>query len=99
MSYTWSKSTGLIPRMLSQTQFNPFYRSQEGADPNNYVNADGRLQGDRPNMFRAMGVFNNLPWGLTSSVAVDFSDGPPRNRQIRAVTDDLGNDLGQGPQP
>ena len=40
-SYTWSKSEGLIPRMQSQTQFNPFYGSREGSDPNQYVNAEG----------------------------------------------------------
>jgi hypothetical protein len=88
-SYTWSKSTGLIPRMYSQTQFNPFYRSAEGSDPNNYVNAEGRLQGDRPNMFRMMGVFNNLPWELQASAAVDFSDGRHHTRQVRVTSDFL----------
>jgi hypothetical protein len=78
--------------MLSQTQFNPFYRSQEGSDPNNYVNAEGRLQGDRPNMFRLQAVFLNLPWGLQSSAAVDFSDGRHHTRQVRVTG------LGQGSQ-
>lgn len=89
-SYTWSKSEGLIPRMLGQTQFNPFYRSSEGRDPNNYVNAEGLLQGDRPNMFRIQGVFHNLPWELESSVAVDFSDGRHHTRQMRVTSDFLG---------
>ena len=75
--------------MLSQTQFNPFYRSSEGADPNNYVNAEGRLQGDRPNMFRVMGVFNNLPCDLQASAAVDFSDGRHHTRQARVTSDVL----------
>ena len=80
-SYTWSKSTGLIPRMLSQVQFNPFYSSLEGSDPNNYVNATGRLQGDRPNMFRVQGVFSNLPLGIQASASLDFSSG---NHHVRA---------------
>ena len=43
-SYTWSKSEGLIPRMLSQQQFNPFYGSTEGRDPNSLsINGEGRL--------------------------------------------------------
>jgi len=86
-NYTWSKSTGLIPRFISQTQFNPFYGNRDGSDPNQYYNADGRLQGDRPNMFRVQGVFFDLPGGLHASVAADFEDGRLLNRQIRVPTD------------
>lgn len=82
-SYTWSKSTGLIPRMLAQEQFAPFYGSREGSDPNNFFNAVGRLQGDRPNMFRAQVVFFKLPWDITASAAVDISSGRAHSRQIR----------------
>src|SRR4029453_14376874 len=63
-----------------------------------YVNAEGRLQGDRPNMFRLMGVFNNLPWDLQASAAVDFSDGRHFTRQVRVTEDDNGIALGQGSQ-
>jgi outer membrane receptor protein involved in Fe transport len=88
-SYTWSRSEGLIPRMLSQAQFNPFYGSREGADPNNFLNAEGRLQADRPHMFRLQGV-TRLPWDFQLSTNLDFSTGKAHNRQIR-----VGN-LGQG---
>jgi hypothetical protein len=81
-SYTWSRSTGLIPRPLSQEQNDPFYGSTEGSDPNNYINAEGRLQGDRPSMFRAQAVLFKLPWGLTASGAVDISSGRATTRQI-----------------
>lgn len=88
-SYTLSRSTGLIPRMLSQAQFNPFYSSREGADPNNFINAEGRLQADRPHMFRFQGV-SRLPWDVQISAALDLSSGRAHNRQIRVPG------LGQG---
>jgi hypothetical protein len=88
-SYTWSKSEGLIPRMLSQVQFNPFYGSREGSDPNNFVNGYQRLQGDRPHMFRLQTV-NRLPWDIMVSGSLEFSSGRAHNRQIRV------GGLGQG---
>lgn len=80
-SYTRSKSWGLSPRPLEQDQFNPFYGNTRGSDPNAWVNAEGRLQGDRPNMFRIQGFWNKLPLGLNASVNVDFSTGKPNTRQ------------------
>ena len=50
--------------------------STEGSDPNNYINAEGRLQGDRPNMFRAQAVFFKLPWDIVASRAVDIQQRP-----------------------
>lgn len=81
-SYTWSKSEGLLPRMLSQLQFAPFYGNREGSDINHYINAEGRLQGDRPHMFRAQTIFSRLPWDLQISAAFDFSSGRAHSRQI-----------------
>jgi outer membrane receptor protein involved in Fe transport len=85
-SYTYSESTGLIPRMLSDTQFNPFYGSREGADPNNYLNADQLLQGDRKHMFRVQGNFT-LPWGLELAGALNVQSGRPYSRQARVPLD------------
>lgn len=81
-SYTYSKSTGLIPRMLSSTQFNPFYGSREGTDPNNYINADQNLQGDRKHMFRLQGTFD-LPWELELTGVVNLQSGRAYARQAR----------------
>jgi hypothetical protein len=89
-SYTWSRSTGLLPRMISQSQFSPFYGSREGSDPNNFINAEGRLQGDRPHLFRVQGVFFDLPGGITASTALEFSSGRAHSRLARV------RDLGQG---
>ena len=87
-SYTWSRSTGLIPQMLFQGQGNPFPTSKEGRDPNNFINAEGRLQGDRPHMFRVLSYIQNLPGGLQASVNADFSSGKPYVRTIHPVDED-----------
>ncbi len=81
-SYTWSKSEGLIPRMQSEAQFNPFYGSSEGADPNNHFNAYGRLQGDRPHMFRTQSVFI-FPGDINFSASLNLEQGRAITRQRR----------------
>ena len=85
-SYTYSKSDGLIPRPWPQSQNNPFYGSKQGQDPNAYLNAYGRLQADRPHMFRIQGVFE-LPWEIMVSTSVNIESGKPFNRQIRGPSD------------
>lgn len=80
-SYTYSKSWGLIPRMLSQVQFNPFYGSTEGSNPNNYINAEQRLQADRPHMFRVQGSWA-LPANFNLGAMVNMQSGRAHNRQI-----------------
>ena len=84
-SYTYSKSTGLIPRPWSQSQQNPFYGSTTGQDPNAYLNLGSgqRLQGDRPHMFRLQGVLF-LPWDLLLAANVNIESGKPFSRQVRA---------------
>ncbi len=81
-SYTWSESEGLIPRMQSQDQFNPFYGSREGSDPNHFINADQLLQGDREHMFRVQGNVT-LPWDMEVTGVVNLQSGRPFNRQTR----------------
>ncbi|MEZ5331068.1 MAG: TonB-dependent receptor [Thermoanaerobaculia bacterium] len=81
-SYTWSKSEGLIPRPLAQTQFNPFYGSTEGADPNQWMNADQLLQGDREHMLRVQANVD-LPWTLDFTASLNWQTGRPYSRQAR----------------
>jgi outer membrane receptor protein involved in Fe transport len=85
-SYTYSESTGLIPAMLSQWQFNPLYGSRLGSDPNQFLNADGqRLQGDRPHMFRVQANFL-LPWEINLNTMINLQSGRPYSRQIEVPT-------------
>jgi outer membrane receptor protein involved in Fe transport len=83
-SYTLSESTGLIPDLLDDTQFNPPYGNQDGNDPNNFINgADQHLQGDRKNMLRVQANFE-LPWNLHASTSVNLQDGRPYSQQAIA---------------
>lgn len=82
-SYTWSESEGLIPRMLAQDQFNPFYGSREGSDPNHFINARQLLQADRRHMFRLQGTVE-LPWDMELTSVVNLQSGRPYSRQARA---------------
>ncbi len=76
--------------MLSQEQFNPLVRHRGmAADPNHFINAEGRLQGDRPHMFRVQGVVM-LPYEVQLSTSTEFSSGRAFNRQISV------GGLGQG---
>jgi outer membrane receptor protein involved in Fe transport len=83
-SYTYSDSTGLNPRALSQWQNNPLYGSKEGSHPNQWFNVDGAVQtGDRPHMFRVQANFE-LPWNMHANTNINLQSGRPYFRQLRA---------------
>jgi len=103
-SYTYSESTGLIPRFLEETQFNPFYGNRRGSDPNSYLNANGqRLQGDRPHMLRVQANFQ-LPYQMRLNTLLNVQSGRPYSRQSqvptfgrpRVVVEPAGGDLRHG---
>ena len=77
--------------MLSQVQFNPFYGSGEGHNPNNYINAEQRLQADRPHMFLVAANFA-LPANFELGTVINMQSGRAFNRQIRVP----GSLIGQG---
>lgn len=81
-SYTWSHSYGLIPGIVGQVQGAPTGNGSPGSDPNNWINATGDLQGDRPNMIRVQGFWNKLPWDMTLAASLDMSNGSTYTRQI-----------------
>lgn len=94
-SYTWSDSTGFIPRPLSQGQGNPFYTSSDGRDPNNWINADQALQNDREHVFQFQGSFE-LPWKLLGTATYSYLTGRPYNRQLRVGLPNSPSPLAQG---
>jgi Carboxypeptidase regulatory-like domain len=53
-----------------------------GQNPNDYVNADGLLIGDRPVVFKASGVYE-LGWGMTIAGNYGFQSGRPWGREVR----------------
>ncbi len=86
-SYTYSESTGLNPRALSQWQNNPLYGSKEGSNPNQWFNVDGAVQtGDRPHMLRVQANFE-LPWNLHANTNINLQSGRPIFLQVRAPHD------------
>jgi len=53
-----------------------------GQNPNDYVNSDGLLLGDRPVVFKASGVYE-IGWGTTIAGNYGFQSGRPWGREIR----------------
>jgi hypothetical protein len=92
-AYTWSRARGMFPTMLSQFANEPIFAGlfADGRDINNYVNARGRLQGDRPHTFRLQGVVN-LPADFLIATSFNFQTGRPFARQMRVFG--LGNPSG-----
>ena len=96
-SYTWSDSTGFIPRPLLQDQGSPFYTDNDGRDPNNWINADQALQNDREHVFQFQGNFE-LPWKLIGTGTYSFLTGKPYSRQLTVGLRTSASPLAQGGQ-
>ena len=56
-----------------------------GQNPNDYINSDGRLVGDRPVVLKAQFLYQ-IPWGIMSSFAFQSQSGKPIYSEIRATT-------------
>jgi outer membrane receptor protein involved in Fe transport len=83
-SYSYSESYGRIPRAQSQSQGRVFWGVLQGSDPNEHINTEQLLQGDRRHIFQAQGNFD-LPWKLQSSAVFKYLDGRAYNRQTQAL--------------
>jgi hypothetical protein len=55
-----------------------------GQNPNDFINTDGRLIGDRPVIFKSQIVYE-APWDITLGVNFVHQTGRPWARQIRAA--------------
>jgi hypothetical protein len=53
-----------------------------GRDPNDYINSDGRLIGDRPVIFKTQAVYQP-GWGITLAANYQFMSGRPWGRRAR----------------
>ncbi len=96
-SYTWSESTGFLPRPLLQSQGSAFYTSTDGRDPNNWINANQALQNDREHVLQFQGSFE-LPWRLVGTATYSFMTGKPYSRQLFVGGGQSPSPLAQGLQ-
>jgi len=96
-SYTYSKSTGLLPDPLSENQGDPFYTTRNGSDPNNWINSKQALQNERRHVVQLQGSYD-LPWKLRSNVVYRFLDGKPYGRHLTVGQNASLTPLNQGSQ-
>jgi outer membrane receptor protein involved in Fe transport len=80
-SYTWSESKGLTPQARDQSQLWTLWGTNQGRDPNEHINAEQLLQGDRPHMFTLQANVL-LPWNMHASAMLNIQSGRPYSRQI-----------------
>lgn len=76
--------SGIGPYEDQDSSFFPFDNSVYGQDPNDYINADGLLNGDRKYIFKLQGSYL-LPWDLTLSGNYSALTGRPFARQVTFI--------------
>jgi hypothetical protein len=60
-----------------------------GQNPNDYINSDGRLVGDRPVVVKTQFLYQ-MPWGIMTSFNFQSQSGKPIYSEIRAATSATG---------
>jgi hypothetical protein len=79
-SYTYQSSEGINTRPLNDYgqggngQGLPVYTGVSGADANAWINAKGKLTGDRPHLLRVHSNFS-LPWKFMGSAVLNYQSG------------------------
>jgi len=77
--------SGLGPAEDQDASFFQAKNAKFGQDPNDFINAEGLLNGDRPYIFKLQGTYE-LPWNLSASGNFSAMTGRPYAQQI-TVTD------------
>jgi outer membrane receptor protein involved in Fe transport len=78
--------SGIGPYDDQDSSFFPYKNSVYGQDPNDYINADGLLNGDRKYIFKLQGSYQ-LPWDMLLSGNYSAMSGRPYARQIAVLLD------------
>ena len=60
-----------------------------GQNPNDFINSDGRLVGDRPVVLKTQFIYQ-MPWGIMTSFNFQSQSGKPIYSEIRATTSATG---------
>jgi hypothetical protein len=82
-----SKAEGRLPSSARATASTgqssaPGSFGREAAGPNDYVNTEGRLAGDRPVVAKLNFVYQ-LPWGVLAAANLQYQSGKPYARAVR----------------
>ena len=78
-SFTWSKSYGVPASRWMTYQSNLLYGMTFGRSPNDFINHEGPLGGDRPYAFRLQGTYQ-FPYGIILSGNLQIMSGTPYTR-------------------
>jgi hypothetical protein len=86
-SVVYSKSTGRLPSSARATASSGQSSSagtfgREANGPNDYVNTEGLLVGDRPVVAKLNFVYQ-LPWGIMAATNLQYQSGKPYARHVR----------------
>jgi hypothetical protein len=86
-SIVYSKADGRLPSSARATastgqSSSPGTFGREAAGPNDYVNTDGLLNGDRPVVAKLNFVYQ-LPWGVMAAANLQYQSGKPYGRAVR----------------
>ena len=95
MSQKWQANFGLTLSKATGRQGSSTARSTPlssqistagifGQNPNDFINSDGRVVGDRPVVLKAQFIYQ-LPWGLTSATNFMSQSGKPIYSEIRVA--------------
>lgn len=86
-SVVLSRGTGRLPSSARATAStnqtsSPGSFGQSAAGPNDYINTDGLLVGDRPVVAKLNFVYQ-LPWGVLAATNLQYQSGKPYSRHMR----------------
>lgn len=83
-AHGFDAGSGLGPADDQDSSFFPSANARFGQDPNDFLNADGLLNGDRTYIVKVQGTYQ-IPWDLKVSGNYSYLTGRPYARQIEVT--------------
>jgi outer membrane receptor protein involved in Fe transport len=93
MSHHWQLTTSLTLGKAAGNRIKGISATQNfrvfGRNPNDYVNRDGLLPGDRRYVFKTQFLYEGLPGGITLGLDYFYANGYPKARELRIPSTNL----------
>jgi outer membrane receptor protein involved in Fe transport len=93
MSHHWQLTSSLTLGKSSGDRIKGISASQNfrvfGRNPNDYVNHDGLLPGDRRYVYKMQFLYEGLPGGITLGLDYFYANGYPKSRELRVSQTNL----------